>query len=713
MFYYLLTLVIVLICIAAKRYNKRIISPTGFKSIPYVEESYYPFVGNGIGFSKDIIGFIRKAYQKYGGIFRLKIFRKELVVICDRTLVKDFFSAREDVLSMYNVLEDLFLRDAFAGKQKTSFTTIITIIKKTITVRYDEFCPKIIDEATKLVNRMKNDWVNKDEVNLTDIVIKFIANTSARCFIAMELSNEFYTIFINFTHLLNKIIVATYFLPKWFLKMTGGMVLKSYWSQMVKLLLPEIKKYRDDPKKKDSLVFRTAVDFVEESGAKLNDDQIGGIVIGLLYVSSENSALGLASTIVDLATHSEHWNKVGALSQGYLEKKDFDGLFNDPYIDACVTETCRMGSHIFAINRKPVSGNMVLNDYFLGEVDTVALCQPMLMLYDCADDIYSNPTKYNPERFLGDKKESKLSHNLLTFGSGSHLCPGKGFAILEIKTAIAMITTQFERFELPDPLPELFYFSPSAFAEREIHIKIHPLKERFQLVLEKKNEMIPFKFGSKECIIERIKGIDQSGWILRNFLNRDEQEKMYTTFVMSSQKSGSHQAIEKHSPKAMFPISYYNLAYVENPNNCEYPEELIDWAQNIWNSLNGSLIPLIDLPPLNSAVGQLYGTDTVLPNHYDQGVSWGLSVSLGGSCQFVFDDQVLTINGGDILITDFSKVLHGIQSVTDNAPGWMTEEIAFGRTRLSIQIKAVDREKSPAPIPLEDFYKMLESYEIK
>jgi len=79
MFYYRLPLVIVLICIAAKRYNKRISSPTGFKSIPYVEESYYLFVGNGIGFSKDIIGFIRKAYQKYGGIFRLKNSIKNMV----------------------------------------------------------------------------------------------------------------------------------------------------------------------------------------------------------------------------------------------------------------------------------------------------------------------------------------------------------------------------------------------------------------------------------------------------------------------------------------------------------------------------------------------------------------------------------------------------------------------------------------------------------
>jgi len=195
---------------------------------------------------------------------------------------------------------------------------------------------------------------------------------------------------------------------------------------------------------------------------------------------------------------------------------------------------------------------------------------------------------------------------------------------------------------------------------------------------------------------------------------------MYSEIVMASEKSGSHQRIEKHNPKTMFPITYYNLAYVEESNNCAYPEELIGWAQNVWDEINGTLFPSIELPAFNSAVSQLYGTDTILPNHFDKGVTWGFSVSLGGSCQFTFDDQTITLKGGDILITDFSKVWHGIQSVTDNAPGWMTDGSingypikTFGRTRLSIQIKYVNRDTSPPPIPLEQFYQMLESYEIK
>uniref|UniRef100_A0A6C0C9Q3 Cytochrome P450 n=1 Tax=viral metagenome TaxID=1070528 RepID=A0A6C0C9Q3_9ZZZZ len=676
-----LALLFVYFCYALKRYNRKNVTPKGYKDIPYVQESYVPFFGNGLGFSKDIIGYIRNAHKKYGGIFRLKLFRKEMVVVCDRNLVKDYFAAREDTLSMYNVLEDLFLRDAFAGKQNTSFSTIITLIKKTITVKYDEFGPKIIDEANKLALRMQTTWCGK-EIDLTELVIKFIANTSARCFVAIELTDEFYPIFIKFTHLLNWMIVTTYFLPMWFLRLTAGHLLKHYWHQMVKQLVPEVQKYRDDPTKKDSLVLRASVDYVEDAGTKLNDEQIGGIVVGLLYISSENSAIGLASTIIDLVRNPEHWDRVKDTCQKYLDTNDINGLFNDPYLDACVTETCRMGAHIFAINRKPASANMELNGYYLGNIDTIAICQPMLMTYDCAGDVYKNAETYNPDRFLGEHKESKLSHNLLTFGSGSHLCPGKNFAILEIKAALAMITTQFERFKLPNPLPDLFYFSPSAFAERFVKIKINPLPKIETKTKQTIKDVPQVRIGDKMCVVEKI--LD-NGWILRNYLSREEQIKMYSGVTMASKNSASY---EKVIQNVLYPITYYNS--VDHTSNCECPTELLAWGQNIWNNINGTLMEKIDLPQFNSVTAELYNIDTVDENHHNEILTYGMMTTLGSSHKFSFDSQDIELNSGDILITDFRKVLHGIKCVLNNPPGWLNDGVCV-IDDIEYPIKTFDR----------------------
>ncbi len=51
-------------------------------------------------------------------------------------------------------------------------------------------------------------------------------------------------------------------------------------------------------------------------------------------------------------------------------------------------------------------------------------------------------------------------------GAGIHLCPGKMFAIYEIKMAMALLTCHFERFDIPKDI-EKDYFSPSAFAEKK------------------------------------------------------------------------------------------------------------------------------------------------------------------------------------------------------------------------------------------------------
>lgn len=51
-----------------------------------------------------------------------------------------------------------------------------------------------------MVERLKN---KKGIINLKDEMIRFVACTSARCFINIELDNEFYDNLIKFTNLTN------------------------------------------------------------------------------------------------------------------------------------------------------------------------------------------------------------------------------------------------------------------------------------------------------------------------------------------------------------------------------------------------------------------------------------------------------------------------------------------------------------------------------
>lgn len=124
----------------------------------------------------------------------------------------------------------------------------------------------------------------------------------------------------------------------------------------------------------------------------MSDQEIGDTIICLLYVSSENTALGLNATLVDLIKNPEYKERLRAI---IFDEKDTKDLKN--YSDfikttrmnllrACIMESSRLNSHVFAITRNTYKSS-VLGDYYIGSVKHVVLCEPILMSKDSASSI--------------------------------------------------------------------------------------------------------------------------------------------------------------------------------------------------------------------------------------------------------------------------------------------------------------------------------------
>lgn len=359
-------------------------------------------------------------------------------------------------------------------------------------------------------------------------------------------------------------------------------------------------------------------------------------------------------------------------------------------------ESARMNSHIFALNRKPKRPNMTIGDYFIGDVDSIAICEPMLMNYDCANDVFCNPQTYNPLRFMGENKEPKSSSYVMTWGSGVHLCPGKQFAICEIKIALSLICTNFERFILSDSqLEKVNYFSPSAFSERMIMTSLKPLITTIQY----KNQVYKIQSLPSDTTPTRLYN---QGWLIRKCLFPLQQKELYQYTIDLSKQSSEQTEIGKIPHEQVYPITYYNLyspienisddsavLVYTNKSNCSLPKVWFQWAEEIWDMMmshrkllnfNGSE------PQFNSLYAQLYGINGQTKVHTYEYMSWKISISLGASCHFRFNDQDIILSSGDVLISDFSKVDHEVVKIYDDTPPWFSQVETFGRVRCSIQI---------------------------
>jgi len=258
--------------------------------------------------------------------------------------------------------------------------------------------------------------------------------------------------------------------PKWLLTLTISGKFRKSRERMFKYLENEIESYRDETNEK-----RTSQPegFCEPrrsqlilTGIKdgLSNLEIAQLIICLLYVGSENTSMLLHAAIIDIAKNPTIWSEL------YNELCDNpDAVFTSQLLESCILESARLNSNAFAVARSPKDSNKTLGEYHVGNVDQVVICEIMMMIH--GDTPYSNPTEYNPKRFMDPLNEPKRAQDILSWGAIVHACPGKNFALYEIKAGIAAMINKFEPFDVTF-YGETDYFSTTTFADRKVNLNL-------------------------------------------------------------------------------------------------------------------------------------------------------------------------------------------------------------------------------------------------
>ncbi|KAM9720045.1 cytochrome P450 7A1 [Menidia menidia] len=136
-----------------------------------------------------------------------------------------------------------------------------------------------------------------------------------------------------------------------------------------------------------------------------------------------------------------------------------DQLDNMPVLDSIIKEAMRLSSA--SMNVRVAKEDFLLHldnkeAYHIRKDDVIALYPPMLH-YD--PEIYEDPYEYKFDRFLDEKGQEKstfhrsgrrLRYFYMPFGSGVTKCPGRFFAVYEIKQFLTLMLAYFD-LELLDP----------------------------------------------------------------------------------------------------------------------------------------------------------------------------------------------------------------------------------------------------------------------
>jgi cytochrome P450 len=130
------------------------------------------------------------------------------------------------------------------------------------------------------------------------------------------------------------------------------------------------------------------------------------------------------------------------------------------FLEACVRESLRMAGVLFGPSRLAMK-DIQVGDYTIPKGTLVTLSAYMTH-HD--KELWGNDVDtYKPERFIS---ESQPLYAFLPFGAGQHACPGRFFAIHEIKTIISLLLQSYD-IDVPGGRPELVYIGNRVSSKKE------------------------------------------------------------------------------------------------------------------------------------------------------------------------------------------------------------------------------------------------------
>src|SRR5215211_8533942 len=200
------------------------------------------------------------------------------------------------------------------------------------------------------------------------------------------------------------------------------------------LLYDEIRERRAVPDlaERDD-VLSMLVQATHEDGRPMGDEELRDELMTLLVAGHETTATALAWAIERLVRHPEKLERLGS--------------GDDDYVDAVVKETLRLRPILPVVLRR-LAGPMEIGGRVLPEG---AIAAPCVYLVHRRADVYPEPERFRPERFL---EQPAGTYTWIPFGGGVRRCLGASFALFEMKVVLETIASRlWLRPARPEPEP--------------------------------------------------------------------------------------------------------------------------------------------------------------------------------------------------------------------------------------------------------------------
>ncbi len=184
----------------------------------------------------------------------------------------------------------------------------------------------------------------------------------------------------------------------------------------------------------------------DEHGKTLTDRELRNELLSLFFSGYQTTGISITVVLFWIYHLPNIYQKVMAELDTLGSDPDPMAVAKLPYLNAVCQESLRIFSVTPITSMRSVVKTVDIMGYKLEPETKVTCC---FHLTHQRPDIYPEPHKFKPERFL-ERKFSQYEY--LPFGGGNRRCIGEALALLEMKLVVGTILSRYH-LELCDRLP--------------------------------------------------------------------------------------------------------------------------------------------------------------------------------------------------------------------------------------------------------------------
>lgn len=194
----------------------------------------------------------------------------------------------------------------------------------------------------------------------------------------------------------------------------------------------------------------------------LSDNQLRDNSVILFLAGHETSANALSFALAHLAVHQHVQTKlyeailehVGEDESAVLDAEKLNSCL---YLEWTIKEVLRMNGPVTTLSMRDVTQDEEINGVFAPKGTTVSVSMAAI---HHSDAYWTEPEKFQPERFSPEESRGRPYLAWMPFGSGKRICLGMRFAMLEMKCFLTMLLLRYRidtvpGFEKIIPNPDL------------------------------------------------------------------------------------------------------------------------------------------------------------------------------------------------------------------------------------------------------------------